>query len=366
MVSGILSAVSVMFLAAQASNPPLVNQDFRDGPGAWTGIGTNAKLTVVHDSGIALPGAGALRLDYTIAKGNFNAAYFPTALDSWTKAKSFRFRIHSDADTVFAVGLQEQDGGRYLSMVHVQKGAWQDVELSTTDFILSQDKNDPKDPDGKLDMDRVTGLGIADIAQFLNEDDNPVLKSLFGVQGGDHSLYIDSFVIGTDAIPASSASAGGLVALETFVHPQLDWLALGGSKLTRTAEKPLLGLGLRFDYHQSPGKPALLNRPLQQWILTGTKVLSFDIASDQPSHLIVQLEQYDGGKYNMMFDVPGGSMLMHKELLLSAFIRADDSAGTGTELHLAGVKSLAIIDATGMMDKTDHDNSLWIGRLAAQ
>lgn len=359
-----LIAAVAMSAPAQTSGD-IVNQTFKDGDGGWMGMGANAKLSVTHDPGIALPAAGALKVDYNVAKNDLAAAVLPTGLDSWTKAKSLKFRIRSDSDTIFAVNLQEQDGGRYTSMIRTQKDTWQAVELSTADFILAQDKTDPKDPDGKLDMDRVTGFGVVDVAEFMVSLDNPMLQSLFNVKPGAHTFYIDSFTVSTEPISAESSSVGDTVQLETLSHPQLSWISLGGVNLVKTNGKSLTGPCLRADYHQTPGKPALLNRPLQQWILTGAKMLSFDIASAQPARLIVQIEQYDGGKYNMTVDVPGGSAPQHEKLLLSGFIRSDDSSDTDTKPHLAAVKSIAFIDVTGMMDQTDHDNTLWLNHLVA-
>jgi len=127
----------------------------------------------------------------------------------------------------------------------------------------------------------------------------------------------------------------------------------------------LEGLGLRADYHVKPGKPTILSHPVQSWILTGTKTLSFDIASVQPTKIIVQVEQYDGGKYNMTVDVPGGSVVQHKSLLFTGFIRGDDSTDSDTKVHLAQVKSIMFGDISGMTDQADHDNTLWINHIIA-
>jgi hypothetical protein len=361
----LLLAACAAITGAQTPHAPLVSQTFKDSDGGWVAVGQTAKLTVSHESGIAQPDGGALKFDYNVGKGDFNAAYLQTQLDTWTKGKSFKFRIRADSNTMFAVALQEQDGGRYVAMIQVPKDTWQQIELSTSDFILAQDANDPKDPDGKLDMDRVTGLAISDVAQFLIAIDNPALASMFDIKQGSHTLYFDGFSIGTDPIPASTSSSGSTVQIETFAHPQLAWLSIGGMKLSRSEGKPLTGTAIRADYHQSPGKIALLNRPLPSWVLTGSKVLSFDVASVQPAKLLIQLEQYDGGKYNMMIDVPGGSTPQHRKLLLDGFARGDDSTDKDTKLHLALVKSMAVLDVTGLLDQADHENTLWLNHFLA-
>jgi hypothetical protein len=337
-----------------------VNQNFKETAGGWTTVGASAKASVSHDAEITSPIAGALKLEYAITKGDFSAIYLPVISGDWARAKSIKFRVHTDANTLLAVTLQEQDGGKYLSLIQAPKDAWQTVELSTSDFILGQDPGDPKDPDGKLDMDRISNISIFDVSQFFLAIDNPGLSELLDIKKGNHALYLDSFVVSTEAVPTSAASTGDDVQIDTLVHPQIAWLGLGVSKISRSTEKPLDGPSLRVDYHQRPGKPCVITRSISSWLLTGSKTLSLDLASAQPAQLIVQLEQVDGGKYNMSVAVAGGSVVQHKKLLLSGFIRSDDSKDTETKPHLALVKSITIIDASGMISQADHDNTLWV------
>ena len=329
-------------------------------------LGEAAKATISHDPLLVQPDMGALQLDYKVEKGNLSGLYMPVSLSSWAKAKSVKFRVRTDESTIIAVSLQKQDGGRFTAMVSTTKDSWQNVELSTADFVLGQDKDDPKDSDGKLDMAKVNNIAIVDVSQFFLGIDNPIFADLFSVKKGSRTLLIDQFSVGTSAIPAGIMSSGDKVQLETFAHPQISWMGLGGMKLSYVSDKPLVGKSLRADYQQKPGKPAILNRALQPWVFSGTKTLSIDVASAQPVKLIVQLEQTDGGKYNMMLDVPGGSVAQHKELLLSGFNRADDSTDSDTKLHLSLVKSLTIIDISGIQQQADHANTLWVNHLVAQ
>src|ERR1051325_9670415 len=84
-----------------------------------------------------------------------------------SKAKSFKFWIRTDHATPVGFTLQEKDGGRYNALFSTPKGVWQQVELSVADFQADTNKDAPKDPDGKLDMDQVEGVGIIDVAQIF-------------------------------------------------------------------------------------------------------------------------------------------------------------------------------------------------------
>ena len=367
-LSKIASSVFVVvagLAVAQTPSDPLVRQTFKETQGGWTVFGTTATLAVTHDAPVVEPGNGALKFGYSVAKGDLSALVFPTDIGSITRAKSVKFRIRTDATTMIAVMLQEQDGGRYVAMCNAPKDRWQPIELSTDDFALAQEKDDPKDPDGKLDMDRVSGIVVTDVAQMFAQSDDAGLRSLIGVKTGSHTLYIDDFTVGADPIHTSMVTAAGDIVLDTFAHPQLAWFGLGGGDLSRSSGKPLEGLAVKFDYHQTPNKISLLSKGIAPGTLTGTKSLSLDMASSQPAKLVIQVEETDGGKYNMMIDLPGGSVSNHVNLPFDAFKVADDSKDANGKLDLENIKTLLILDGSGIMDQADHDNTLWVGHVVA-
>ncbi len=367
-IKTILTSMSLLAAGAclaSAQTEPLLSQTFKENDGGWVAFGGTAKTSVSHEPEITQPTAGALKFDYTIAKGDLNGLYLTTAIGSWAKARNFKLRVHADSATIIVLALQEQDGGRYVATANVPKGLWQTIELSTSDFILATDKDDPKDPDGKLDMDKVTGVGVLDMSQFFASVDNPVLAGLFDVKLGSHQLYIDSFTVGSESIPATFTSLGDDVQIDTLNHPQLSWLGLGGVKMVRTTEKPLTGASLRVDYHQTPGKPTILSHPVPSWVLTGSKVLSFDVATLKPAKIVIQLEQTDGGKYNAIVDLAGGALPTKVKLAFTEFKRSDDSKDDATAPHIALIKSILIMDASGMFESANADNTLWVNHLMA-
>ena len=202
-----LLAASVGLAWAQADAKPLVKHTFKQSIEGWMGIGPTAKVGITHDEAIVAPTAGALKFDYGINKGEFNALLLPTPVGSLKNAKSIKFRVRTDSTTLMAVALQEQDGGRYVALFTAPKDNWQTVELSTADFGLSQDKGDPKDPDVKLDMDQVGAMIVGDVSQFFVQADNPALASMLDVRKGSHQFFVDDFTVGTDSVLSSTTSA---------------------------------------------------------------------------------------------------------------------------------------------------------------
>lgn len=349
----------------QVPSEPLVKQDFKDGDGGWKTFGPTASVSVSHETPVVAPGDGALKFGYTVKKGDINALVFPVQVGTLTRAKSLKFRVHTDAQTVMAVMLQEQDGGRYIAICMAPKNSWQPVELSTDDFWLSDGPNDPKDPDGKLDMDKVNAIVVTDLAQMFEQSDDEALKSIFGIQPGDHSLYLDDFSVSSNEVQTVVSSKGSDIVLETFSHPQLAWFPLGGGDLVRATDGPSAGTWLKDSYRQSPGKFALISHAIPAGTLSGARSLSVDVASQQPARLIVQIEQTDGGKYQFPIDLEGGPMPKHSVLSFDSFTPSGDSRIPSGKPDMAKVKTIMILDASGILSQADHDNVLWVAGLVA-
>jgi hypothetical protein len=348
---------------AQGPGEPLIRHDFKEDAAGWMPIGQTAKVVVFHDPALGAPTVGALRLNYGINKGEFNALLLPVRGDSIKAARSFKFSVKTDLDTVLAVTMQEEEGGRYVAVVHAPKDAWQKVELAVGDFALAMDKDDPKDPNGKLDLELVNALVVADISQLFAQNEDPKLSGLFDVKMGAHTLYFDDFTVGTEAIPPSTSSVGDDVRIDSFGHPQLAWIALGGPKLSRSTGAPLAGPGLKAEYRQAEGKFAILSRSLMPWVLTQAKTLTFDAASQHGAKLIVEVEETEGGKYTAIVDVPAGAKSTSFRLPFTDFKPAEDSKDPDGKLDPGKVKSLTLVDVSGTLEKVNRDNVLWLSNL---
>src|SRR5579872_4528008 len=130
---------------------PRIAQDFEETTGGWSTIGAGATITITHDPAHVKTGKGALQLNYHVEKGSFSALTLPLQPGALTGIQALRFWIMADTTTPMMMVLQERDGGRYNAVFTAPGGRWQEVLLSPSDFTLSTDPNDPKDPDHKLD-----------------------------------------------------------------------------------------------------------------------------------------------------------------------------------------------------------------------
>ncbi len=363
---GFLLLLAVGMAVAQQTPPPpapLMHETFETDAGNWTGMGDSGKVSITHDAAHVKEGKGALQFDYAVKKNEINVLIFPTPGAALEKMKSLHFWMYADYTTTMLVSLQEKDGGRFATTFHVKGGVWQEVRLGYSDFLLGDEKDDPKDANGKLDLDKVEGIGIADYGQLFAQSEDANLVTLLNVQKGPHTLYMDDFTVSTETIAPELPATAKERSLDTLSRPQLSWIPIGDVKLSAATGKPLTGSSLKADYHQAPGKAIGFVKRFQRGTLKGMDQLTFTAAATKPTKLVVQLEQIGGGKYRTIIDVPGNSEVKELVLPFANFEMADDSGDRNGHFTADQVNQLVILDASGIVDGSDTDNTFWITKL---
>ncbi|MDX1934872.1 MAG: hypothetical protein SFU56_19920 [Capsulimonadales bacterium] len=336
---------------------PFTNQDLN----GWKAMGGNARVSVTTDE--TRPGGdkNVLQMDYSVVKGEMNFLYLTVNDNEITQAKSFRFAVKADYATTLAMTLQEKDGGRYSAAFHVPPGKWQTVVLSPSDFSLARENDAPVDTNGKLDLDQVNFVGLADAGQYFAQAGDPTLSQLFGIKPGSHSLKVADFTISRQPV------AGGLTPsdarIDSFAGPQVNWLATGGVELAATGGKPLNGRGFSASYRQSQDRFSGFMRDVGQGKCLGKTALKMTLASEKAAKVIVQLEEKGGGKYNAIVTVPEGNVATPFVVRFADLKPADDSKDDNSTFDQGNIHRIVLIDVSGFLDKTDTQNTLHIGDL---
>lgn len=372
---GALALAAVVGLYAtpgKAQQPPATESrsvlatPFEKDANGWTSFGEKTKTELESDT---VTGKNSLRFDYTVAKGAMGFLVLPVNANEIGAAKTLRLQVKTDYPTTLVVTLQEQDAGkdegRYMAFFYSPGGAWQDVSLGASDFILSTDTNDPKDPNNKLDMDKVAAIGMGDVKQMMAQADEGPLSELLGVVRGDHKIWMRDFKLTTETLPGVAFLTPTDARLDTFGHPQAGWLGIGGVKLSAHSGTPLTGRGLKATYTQGPMRFAGIVRTLPMGRLAGKKGLNVGFISDKEAKVVVQVEERGGGKYNVMMDIPAGSTLKEFDLPFNEFKASDDSKDTNDKLDLDKVYQVVIIDISGPagMATSDRENTLYVARI---
>ncbi len=286
----------------------------------------------------------------------------PLQPPSLVKMQSMHFWIKTDHSTSVLVSVSEKDGGRYKTVFTCSANTWQEVSIGLSDFTLSEDGGDPKDPDGKLDPDQIEGVAIVDTDSFIVQmlGDMPAIVNL---ATGAHSLYVNSFTIDDTPVVAVSPAVHGETSLMSLLRPQTDWMVIGDVSVQKATEKPLTGASMKIVYTQTKGKFFAMMKPVKVGSFAGVTEIDFSAASMIPLSLMVQIEDTNGNKFNTVVMLPGESQANDYTLNRADFAPAQDSKDPGAKLELPLIKQVVIMDVTGFGDIQDKANSLWLNKL---
>ncbi len=379
-----LTMGALLAFAPHRANADTVFLDtFETDSAGWMGYGPHARVGTTNEAGKVKNGKSALAFNYRIENGGGAAEPGQPPIDALVrsvpdgqlaKARALSFWARTDANTPLALTLTEKNGGgRYMALIWLAKNQWQHVVVTMEDFYLTDGKDDPKDPDGKLDMDQVESVTLLSLYSYmaLSVKENPSNAALFPAQTGEHSLWIDDFTALTAAPPADrpepplpEEKSG--VWLESLRRDAPAWLPLGNVDMKLDPAAPTKGRALRLDYTQEKGKIAAIAHDLHNLNLTRCNQLQFDIASVKATKIILVLEEKSGAKYNAIVDVPADSALSHKAVFFINFVLSDDlPPDPNGKLDLDQLKSLTIVDLASFTAETAQPNTLWLGPLRA-
>jgi hypothetical protein len=384
-LASIVLTGSFAFAQPPQTAEPILLQGFENGTGEWRSIGGQAKVGVADDPENVKTGQRALRFDYTVQAGQFEALINPLATATFASLKSIKFWIKTSHSTTFLLALQEQGGGRFATVFSIAKDTWQNVEIDPAELILQDGADDPKDANGQLDLEKTEFIGLIDFDQVLIQmvggAPNPIAQMIH-IPFGPRTLYLDEVTFSSRPLPESKATPDAY-DIDLFQRPQAQWASIGGATLERMEAKDAKDNALRVTYPQAPGHITALLKPLRPGALAGKKQLSFQVASMKPTTLLLQLEETGGGKYNAPIEVPGNATPKTITLNFSDFKTSPDSNDNNDRLDLDQVKQLLIVDATSLMGgmpegapggipldlpegQPGSENTLWLNALRAK
>lgn len=311
-------------------------------------------------------GKASLAFDYEIQARKFSAAILATEPGSLAAMTQVHFWVKTDYPTSVAVVLSEKGGGNYTALFWSPGNMWQEARLEARDFALGERPNDPPDPDGKLDLDQVHGIGVADLGQlFGGAPLNPAMPIVTARNPGKHTLLINSFELLSDA-----SAHGDKLSIDTFDSPQLNWSTPGGATFRLdTSRQHAPGPALEVSYGEVDHAIVFFMRTLPPEIPANATHMSFDIASEKPAQLVFALQLKGSGKgegprYNTSVEIRGGGKTDHRDLALSALtLDQNGPADSGKEFSISRGKTLLIGDVSMLTNSAHGPNKLWISNL---
>lgn len=355
------------FQAQAQTTPPQVTKaifrfNFNRDIGNWATFGNGSAACITTEPELVKEGRGALKYKYEIGKGFQGILITTFAEGKMSNVRSLRFWVRPDHTTTLSFILSEKDGGRYAVSFHAIKDVWTQAEFSPGDFVLDEGKDAPKDPDGVLDLELVNTLALVDVSQTYPQSD--AISKLFPVKIGSHMLLLDDCNFYDTYLPSASNIKNGEGSLDLFNRLQLNWVILGDMKIEMLkSDKPFEGAAIQAKYHQTKARITAISKRVSPGSIAQSKRLHLSVASEKEMKLLIQLEERNGGKYSTVVMIPAGSMKVDLDLPFANFKASDDSKDDNGRLDLDQVNQLLLLDASGIVDGADADNTLWLGNI---
>jgi len=328
-----------------------LHQDFETEAPGWFAFGAaGGSVRVTHEAGQAHSGNSALAFTYEVKRGQSSMAVMP-APPSMARMQHVRFWVKTDRDTPVAVLLSETqpDGGNYTAWFWSPANAWRQIDLTPADFVLSDGPQDPKDPDGKLDLDQVQGIGMLDLASFF-----PAPSGL----PGPRTLWIDDFELLSGPAPKEDSA----MRIDDFDRGFLPWITIGVMDLKLAGpDNPLHEPALEASYDQRDNPLPVVLRRIANYDLAKAARLDFDVASDEETTLVIALEvkhpgAAQGPRFTLPVFPPGKREVFHVS------VKLEDFQGQG-KLDPAQLKTLIVTDPAAAGDGVGTHNRIWIGKV---
>jgi hypothetical protein len=350
-VPRLIAAFAAALLAsAQQNSEVLLHQDFETGAPGWFTLGAaGGSVRVTHQPGETHSGNSALAFTYEVKRGQTSVAVIP-APPSLARMQHLRFWIKTDHDTPVAVLLSEaQPGGNYTAWFWSPANAWRQIDLTPADFVLSDGPQDPKDTDGKLDLDQLQAVGILDLSSFF-----PAQAG----QAGPRTIWIDDLEALSGPAPADDSA----MRIDNFDRGFLPWITTGAMDLKLTqAGNPLHEPALEASYEQRDNPLPVLLRRIASHDLAKAARIDFDVASDEETTLVIALELNrpgvaQGPRFTLPIFPPGKREVFHVS------VKLEDFQGQG-KLDPAQLKTLIVTDPAAAGDGAGTHNRIWIGKV---
>ncbi|CEK13501.1 hypothetical protein [Chthonomonas calidirosea] len=365
--------------ASKAQSTALLTDTFTENTAPWTNLG-GVGIRVTHQATELPPNAkGALVFTYTVnpqkQEANnalpFQALIRPVKPGTLAALQAIRFQAYSDIGAPFICVLSEHQGGRYLQIFWLPPKTWQSITLYPKDFWLSDNKGDPPDPDGKLDLDQVEAIGIVPmntlLTSFMSTD--PQMVGLLQPSSGQYTFRLADFEALSNiaaAPPPKLPDDEKGVWIDPLNEEIIHWLLIGSQEMQYDLHPPFPGHAIAVHYQQGPARLILLLHDLHRVAMENTDRIVFQAAAEKGVRLAVSLQMKDGARYFQLVDIPGDSKPTTVSVNIAAMQPEPDSQeALNHPIDTGQLTTLILADVSFLFGQPEQQNTIWIGPVRA-
>ncbi|HLH80907.1 MAG TPA: hypothetical protein VKV29_11580 [Chthonomonas sp.] len=365
---------------SQAQSTALFTDAFTEDTAPWTNLG-GGTIAITHQASDLPPNAkGALVFNYTVnpqKQGANNALPFqvlirPVKQGTLASLQAIRFQAYSDIGSPFICALSEHQGGRYLQVFWLPPKTWQEITLYPKDFWLSDNKGDPPDPDGKLDLDQIEAIGIVPVSTILSAfmGTDPQIVGILQPSSGQHTLRLADFEALSNDTPVPSTPRLPDDEKGVWIDPlnqdAIHWFLIGSQEMQYDPHPPFPDRALAVHYQQGPDRLILLLHDLHRVAMGNTDRIVFQAAAEKGVRLAVSLQMKDGARYFQIVDIPGDSKPTTVSVNIAAMQPAPDSQeALSHPIDTNQLTTLILADISFLFGQPEQHNTIWIGPVRA-
>lgn len=353
---------SLLLGSARADAQETVLNDFESGVEPWTVMGPGS-ATRVSDTASVRRGKGAMAYQYNVAEGSVQVLVRPVAVKSLAQASEFRLSIKTSHLSTLLLSLEEQGGGRWAASMVVSPGEWNDLRIPVDSFMLARGKDDPADPNGRLDLDRVRQMSVVDAQAMLVAGAGNMAR-MFGIPTGSRRVLMDDlgFVRGGAGADKAGVAAGGVQRIDRLMQPGYGSMAFGVQDLRRLKVQ---GVDVtELGYRKGSGLVMSWMQPITPGTLSGLEAFRLKVGSTMKTELVFKVEQANGDKFETTIPVAAHDGLQELTVKLQDLKRSDDSGSRNDKVQAAEISQVILVDVGGWF-ASKGDNRLRLGALSA-
>jgi len=370
----VLAAALSGTLAAQDKPRQIRIDDFEKEPEGWTALKLEAggggedaesKVALAREGEHVKAGKGSLSYTFPVTAGTMRVLVLqrPTDLSGM---KSLRLWVKSSHATAVVVGLAEPESATYQAAATVAAGRWQEISVNLDELVPDEVG---KDPNGRLDLDRVGAIQVFDVGSFL--------VNLLPDLAATRTIWLDEIAFSSEAVPLTTGATKVTRVVPAFLVDNFESAVVRWSPISlEFGDPPRFSVydvpvsldpdappgggkqSLRFAYPRRGVKVHGLLRSVEKNDLSRATALDLSLRTSIDGTFIVSLEEHDGSRYNKVVELKAADGWTTLNLALGDLTLADDSQDDNGRLDPGEIKQVAIADITQLAGGGEADENV--------
>lgn len=353
--------VAVLWVLVPLRADALPLSDFESTLDGWVVLGQPGSVTRVSGKGQARRGQGALAYRYEVREGAVQVLMSPLQGASLVGAQSLTLSVKVSELTTVLLSLEEQGGGRWTVPAVIVPGAWNDLKIPLSALVLARGADDPVDPNGRLDLERVRQISVLDAAAMLVARSERMAR-MFSVPLGERQMLLDDIGFSKEAAGAATQPGAGDASsvrrIDHLAQAGFGGMALGINDLRRASTSGADQVVMT--YPKGPGLVMTWMQPVSPGTFRSGDTVRLTLGASMATELVFKAEQANGDKFETRLNVAASESPQTLSVTLADLERSDDSGSRRSQARPEEINQIVLMDAGGWFaSKGVNRLSLW-------